>query len=239
MNDLEFTKPGKSYKQVKTVSMSLCDSRGEITGTKVTVYLSTAGTPSFAVGLPKEYADYVEANKEALYRDREGSWDGSKIVLADGSASATTFDALEPGLKWLSNKVALAIKNRKITKVIVFNLALKTPAVAVNAPSFTDGISHLVGLGAEIRYEVNGNFYWNRSAERTRDAEEDYAPAFEDLQHASRHGQPRCIPFNPVTWKTLQEIQGVLQSAARALEQLKDPETAAALLSSGTMKLLA
>jgi hypothetical protein len=48
----EFHKPGKVFKQVKSVSLRLPDSTGADKMHKVMVYMSTAGTPTFAIGVP-------------------------------------------------------------------------------------------------------------------------------------------------------------------------------------------
>lgn len=234
MFDLEFSKPGKSYKLVKTVTLSVANSQGEITGAKVPIYLKTIGTPGFAVGLPGPYADFWEAHRNTL-SDALRSYRGT---IDDGVLCVDQFDHMEGALPWLSKKFAADVKNRHITKVIVLRLMLRGPGVLVNPPSFADEISHIAGLGATIRYEVNGRLYFSRG-DCQRDWDPDYMPKWEDLSYSMQRGSGdgHTLPFSVAAWKTLNDVKGVLEKAAVTLAQLKDPTEAALLLSSGTLLL--
>jgi len=228
MNDLTFEKPGSTYKKVKTLKLRLASKCGTLVFTEVTVYLYSGGTPHFAVKIPTEYVNVYKTKRDDHWLDR--------IRIEEGVLVTASFDQMEKDLQTVSRAYSEHIQNLNMEKVIVYHLAIKTPETVINAPSFSDSITHIVGLSAHVRYLVNGELYALPGHNSAQVAERVELPKWDDLHHMGRSSS-KYIPFTPEAWASLCNVKAVLEKAGAALGQLKDAKDAQALLASGQFLL--
>lgn len=240
----EFHKPSRGYKQVKAERISLPDRTGADKLHSVMVYMSTSGTPHFAIGVPQDYANAWEK-----HRDKEFDMSfHDRLYVLDGAITAPSFDAVLKHIVTIGHNFQRHIRNLTMNKVIRLVLEIKGASEhkSHNAPSFSD-TRVLVGIRSGIYWEVNGGYYvWDG---RRRDgklphmddcADEDPGePSYRDLTPADMRGNPITIPFTPEAWQTVQQVEGMLQRAGDMLLGLANPETAVALLQGGFQTLLA
>lgn len=240
MNTLqEFHKPGKAYRQVKAEKKMLPDVHGKSMPHSVMVYMSTAGTPHFAIGVPKDYSNAWEHHRDADSR----SWH-SNLFVHDGMITASSFDEVLKKLETIAENFRRHISNLTMRKVICIAMEIKGehPRDCHDAPSFSHS-RLLVGIRSGLYWEVNGGYYTAPdsrhvlSAEDGRDVDSDERPAFNDLYPANRVPRDVVIPYTPQAWATVQQVEDMLERAGKMLMKLTKQDTAQALLEGGMQAL--
>lgn len=239
----EFHKPGKAYKQVKAETIRLPDVHGADMNHRVMVYMSTAGTPSFAIGVPSDYA-----NAWAKHRSGDYKHFHQDVRVIDGVVSAKSYGEVLDHIVSIGRNFQAHIRNLTMRKVIRLMIEVTgAPGYkSHNAPSFSNA-RVLVGVRSGIYWEVNGGYYaWDG---RRRDGQLPYMvdcadedpgePSYADLVPSDMRGNPITIPFTPEAWATVQQVENMLERAAGMLLGLAKPETAIALLQGGFQNLLA
>lgn len=254
--DIRFEPAPKTFKRVKSAKLRLTQRDGSAREQELTVWLKTAGTPTFCVSAPPEYRDAWAHHRSEEYSDRYGS--NERVSIADGWIHAATFDAAVDALDRLSLNYAKHMGERNKRKVIVLNIETKSTELAnsVNAPSFSSS-RILVGLRADVYWDVNGHLYMDDRTrpgmrlDEGRDPMHETEPSFEDL-HPAGSSTPKpimdratasrdkriAIPFTPEAWSTVLAIETTLERAAAMLVQLTGGQ-AQALLEGGMQGLLA
>jgi hypothetical protein len=239
----EFHKPGPAYKQVKAESMRLPDVHGEDVTHRVMVYISTSGTPHFAIGVPSDYANAWER-----HRDKELTMFNDRIPVLKGVVSGASFDEVLKSIEVIGRNFQKHIRNLKMRKVIRLVIEVKGALghKAHNEPSFSNS-RVLVGLCSGVYWEVNGGYYaWDG---RHRDGKRPHGsadlpdegpgePSYADLRPSDMRGNPTTIPFTPEVWATVQQVESMLERAGGMLLGLAKEETAASLLQGGFQELL-
>ena len=239
----EFHKPGPAYKQVKAESMRLPDVHGEDVTHRVMVYISTSGTPHFAIGVP---SDYVNAWEN--HRDKEATMFRDHVLVRNGVVSGASFAEVLDSIEAIGSNFRKHIRNLNMRKVIRLVIEVKgAPGhKSHNEPSFSNS-RVLVGLRSGVYWEVNGGYYaWDG---RRRDGKFNYGgsdlpdedpgePSYADLRPSDMRGNPVTIPFTPEAWATAQQVESMLERAGGMLLGLTKAETAVALLQGGFQELL-
>lgn len=226
MNDLEFGHPGKTFKKVKSIQLRLSNKSGEYVQTDITVYLKSAGTPSFLLLLPPEYNSVFHTHHEGDFRNKP---DVDKM----GLLSSDSYDKVIKDLEKVSLFYSDHMKALSIKKVIILWVSIKSQGSNFNAPSF-DNTRFLIGVRSEVAYEINEKIYSSRGAINT---DEGYIPEYKELYATDRGGNLR-IPFTNVSWMAIKNIEQTIQAAAQMLMQLTNAEEAIKLLASPTFALL-
>lgn len=229
MNDLQFGKPGNTYKKVKAVKLDLANKDGQNVQTEVSIYLYSGGTPHFAVLIPKEWNDFFTVH-ESAHKER--------INLTGGVVSSADFAGVEKALERISYLYGVFVKQRSLKKVIVYALTIKTPQVVLEKLSFSDSYSHVVGISASVRYLVNGKFYSVSGMTSDQMAAQQELPAWDSLHCTGSTRVTSYVPFSDEAWATFCSVKQTLQRAAEALHRLKDPAQAELLLAAGAQALL-
>lgn len=238
----EFHKPGKSYKQVKAESMRLPDSTGKDVTHRVMVYMSTAGTPHFAIGVPSDYA-----NAWDKHRDKQIATFHERLYVRDGAIRGDSFAEVLKSIEVIGANFQKHIRNLTMAKVIRLVIEVKgAPGYkAHNEPSFSNA-RVLVGMSSGVFWEVNGGYYAWDGHHRTlgfpfqeRDVEDSSEPTYSDLRPQDMRGNPVTIPFTPEAWATVQQVESMLERAGGMLLGLTNAETAVALLQGGFQQMLA
>lgn len=241
-DQFEFHKPSKTYKQVKSVNLNLPNRLGKHVLHRVMIYMSTAGTPDFAAGVPQEYVNAWR------HKDAEAQFDNVPVI--DNMVRARDFDTVVKHLLIVGDNYGRHASNLRMRKVI--RLYVETKGVPGkrnhNDPSFSDA-RVLIGVRSAIQWEVNGGFYALRDRAR-RDgrlehmedlAEEDIE---ENVQFSDMHptdmrgGDIVTIPYTKEAWETVVKVEESIVRAATMLLQLTDKEQAQALLQAGFQNLL-
>lgn len=238
----EFHKPGKGYKQVKADTQQLPDQAGADKQHRVMVYMSTAGTPHFAIGVPYEYCNAWKHHRAAASVIGHGA---DRIDVTGGVVTAASFDEVIRKIQIIGYNFQHHIRNLTMRKVIRLALEIKGASDnrSHNAPSFSYA-RVLVGIRSGVYWEVNGGYYASASHRKfflqEDPADEDPGePSYADLSPSGMDGKPVTIPFTPEAWATVQRVESMLQRAGDMLLGLTNPETAVPLLQGGFNVLLA
>lgn len=256
MNTVNPKPAPKNLKRVKTWKLRLTQHDGSVKEQEFTVWLKTAGTPTFCVSAPPEYRDAWAHHRSTEYSDTYGP--NERVSVVDGWLHAATFDAAVDALSRLSLNYGKHLGKLNMRKVIVLWVETKSTdhKNTVNEPSFSKS-RILVGLRADYYWDVNGHLYMDDRTrpglrlDAGRDPMHDSEPSFEDL-HSSGNSTPKprldrstasrdervAIPFTPEAWSTVLAIEATLERAAAMLVQLTG-EKAQALLEGGMQGLLA
>lgn len=242
-NLLEFHKPGKAYKQVKAETVRLPDASGKYVNHRVMVYMTTAGTPAFAVGVPLAYANAWRSN-----RDESSKIHDAGIYVTDGAVSAGNYPEVLRRLERIAYNYHRHICNLTMRKVIRLVVEVKGAPNhgSNNAPSFSNS-RVLVGIRSGVYWEVNGGYYiWDGDRRDGKfpfgadlPGEDPGSPAFSEMRSADMQGNPITIQFTPEAWATVQEVENMLERAAGMLLSLAKPDTAQVLLEGGLQALQA
>lgn len=240
----QFHKPGKTYKQVKAVSLRLPNVHGADKIHPVMVYMSTAGTPHFAIGVP---SDYANAWKHHRARGSLLSFGADSLFVADGMVTADGFDAVVKKLETIARNFQFHIRNVSMRKVI--RVAMEIIGghghQSHDAPSFSNS-SILVGINSGVFWEVNGAFYQDDGLRRHGQwpfADDSHAedhgqqPQYTDMVPADMRGDPVTIPYTDEAWATVVQVEATLQRAADTLLALTKVESAQTLLEGGMQAL--
>lgn len=253
---LHFDAPPKTFKRVKAAKLRLTQHDGSVKEQEFTVWLNTAGTPTFCVYAPQEYRTAWNHHRSAEYSDRYGH--NERVSIVDGWIHAATFDAAVDALHRLSLNYAKHLGELNKRKVIVLCIETKSTARdnSVNTPSFSES-RILVGLRADVYWDVNGSLYMDDRTrpglrlDEGREPLHETEPSFDDMSPAG-HSTPKpildrttasrdkriAIPFTPEAWNTVLAIEATLERAAAMLVQLTGAQ-AQALLEGGMQGLLA
>lgn len=225
----EFGSPGRPYKKVKTVSLRLFNCEGEDVEHNVSVFLHSAGTPTFCIALPCDYYDtWVDhPAKEGFGHERMRS----SIDFQEKIIRASSFDNALEALTNLSHHWRDHYANRSMTKCIFVILELVSKEHHIKPPSFSSSTT-LVGLTIRWGYRVGGKEYQHRNS--IDDPLTAKQPEFSELTsyQGAHRGQGTTLPFTDELWRELLKIQNVLERAADRLAMLANESSAIALLTS-------
>lgn len=240
----EFHKPAKAYKQVKAEKVRLPDKHGANVTHSVMVYMSTAGTPHFGIGIPEDYRNAWERHQDENTR----KFHASLYINKDGSITSATYEGVLKDLEVIAHNFQRHIRNVNMRKVIRVALEIKgaTGYKKHCEPNFSKS-RVLVGIRSGIFWEVNGGYYAWDGARRDGQlahlvdcADEDHeSPSYSDLHPQDMAGDPITIPYTPEAWATVQEVESMLVRAADMLLKLTDTESAQVLLAGGFQALTA
>lgn len=223
MSKYDFPSPGKQYKKVKTVSERISNSDGVEELHEVSVYLHTAGTPSFCIVLP---ADYYETWTQHPFAD-EFVRRNVAYCHQTKMIRASSFDGAVESLKKIAHNWMQHVRTRTMQKSIFIAMEIMTAdGRAHNAPSFSSS-RVLVGMNPSWGYVVAGRQYYPKDESDPLSSD---APAFKDLY--AKRSEGIAIPFTPEAWEEVQRIYSVLSNAADRLMQLTKKDSAVALLAS-------
>lgn len=239
----EFHKPAKAYKQVKAEKVRLPDKHGANVTHSVMVYMSTAGTPHFAIGIPADYCNAWDQHQDETTRKFHAG-----LYIKDGAITSETYAGVLKDLEVIAHNFQRHIRNVSMRKVIRLALEIKGASGYKhhNPPTFSK-TRVLVGIRSALCWEVNGGYYAWDGARRDGQlahlvdcADEDHeSPSYSDLHPHSMEGHPITIPYTPEAWDTVREIESMLVRAADMLLKLTDTESAQVLLAGGFQALTA
>lgn len=236
----EFHKPSKAYKQVKAEKIRLPNRHGADVMHSVMVYMSTAGTPHFAIGIPVDYSNAWAHHQDEITRKIHAG-----IYISDGAITSASYDGVLKSLEIIAHNFQRHIRNATMKKVIRFTLEIKgaTGHRKHREPSFSTS-RVLVGIRSGIYWEVNGGYYsWdglrNSSEWPRQKVGPDEEPTYADLYPEHMSGDPVTIPYTPEAWDTVREVEAMLVRAADMLLNLTNTEAAQALLTGGMQALTA
>lgn len=234
----EFPAPTGSYRKVKTIKPYITNSEGRRESTNVTVWLQTAGTPQFTIGLPTNVFDIWTHHHE---HDRYGHSFAVNAIRGFLSVSAATFDQCEKGFIEVMACYESYLKTRSKEKVIGLRLSLVKPGLSHNPATFNEN-RICVGMTSGVYWRVNGELYsdgrgdawWNNEDEPPKEN-----PDFDELSYARDGRSMVVIPYTDAALATVKGIEVTLVNAIDMLAKLLDKDQTSALLNGGMTMLAA